>query len=88
MLNTTPLFDTTIIENQGAVNYNSDKGRIRIVHAWGYNEERQFVIDETGNIWKILEPVSFDEEMLLWIADNNTPEDTADDILVRVWRRA
>lgn len=88
MSNTTPLFDTTIIENQGTVNYDCDKGRIRIVHAWGYNEELGYVVDETGNIWKILGPVSFDEEMLLWIADNNTPEDTTDDILVRVWRRA
>ena len=88
MLNTTPLFDTTIIENQETVNYDCDKGRIRIVHAWGYNEELRYVIDETGNIWEILGPVSFDEEMLLWIADNNTPKDTTDDILVRVWRRA
>lgn len=88
MSNTTPLFDTTIIENQGAVNYDCDKGRIRIVHAWGYNEELRYVIDETGNIWEILGDVSLDEEMLLWIADSNTPEDVTDDILVRVWRRA
>ena len=88
MSNATPLFDTTIIENQKTVNYDFDEGRIRIVHAWGYNEEERLVVDETGNIWEILEPVSLDEEMLLWIADNNTPEDVTDDILVRVWRKA
>ena len=38
MSNTTPLFDTTIIENQKTVNYDCDKGRIRIVHAWGLYE--------------------------------------------------
>ena len=88
MSNTTPLFDTTIIENLKTVNYDFDEGRIRIVHAWGYNEEERLVVDETGNIWEIFEPVSLDEEMLLWIADNNTPEDVTDDILVRVWRKA
>lgn len=88
MSNIAPLFDTTIIENQKTVNYDCDKGRIRIVHAWGYNEEERLVVDETGNIWEILEPVSLDEEMLLWIADNNTPEDVTDDVLVRVWRQA
>ena len=88
MSKATPLFDTTIIENQKTVNYDFDEGRIRIVHAWGYNKEERLVVDETGNIWKIFEPVSLDEEMLLWIADNNTPEDVTDDMLVRVWRKA
>ena len=82
------LFDTAIIEAQGCINYDTDKGRIRFVHAWGYDEEQHLVEDETGNLWEILEDVIKDEAMLLWIADNNTPEDVTDDIIIRVWREA
>ena len=82
------LFDTTIIEAQGCINYDTDKGRIRFVHAWGYDEEQHLVEDETGNLWEILEEVRKNEAMLLWLADNNTPEDVTDDIIIRVWREA
>lgn len=85
---TSTLFDTTIIEKQGCINYDTDKGRIRFVHAWGYDEEQHLVEDETGNLWEVLEDVRKDEAMLLWIADNNTPEEVADDIIIRVWREA
>lgn len=82
------LFDTTIIEAQGCINYDTNKGRIRFVHAWGYDEEQHLVEDETGNLWEILEEVRKNEAMLLWLADNNTPEDVTDDIIIRVWREA
>lgn len=82
------LFDTTIIEAQGCITYDTDKGTIRIVHAWGYDEEQHLVEDETGNLWEIIEDVRKDEAMLLWIADNNTPEDVTDDRIIRVWREA
>ena len=85
---TSTLFDTTIIEKQECINYDTDKGRIRFVHAWGYDEEQHLVEDETGNLWEVLEDVRKDEAMLLWIADNNTPEEVADDIIIRVWREA
>lgn len=85
---TSTLFDTTIIEKQECINYDTNKGRIRIVHAWGYDEEQHLVEDETGNLWEIIEDVRKDEAMLLWIADNNTPEEVADDIIIRVWREA
>jgi hypothetical protein len=85
---TSTLFDTTIIEKQECINYDTDKGRIRFVHAWGYDEEQHLVEDETGNLWEVIEDVRKDEAMLLWIADNNTPEDVTDDIIIRVWREA
>ena len=85
---TTPLFDTTIIDAQGCITYGAEKGNIRIVHAWGFDEEQHLVEDETGNLWEILEDVCTDEAMLLMIADNNTPEDVTDDHIIRVWREA
>jgi hypothetical protein len=85
---TTPLFDTAIIDAQGCITYDSEKGKIRIVHAWGFDEEQHLVEDETGNLWEILEDVCKDEAMLLMIADNNTPEDVTDDHIIRVWREA
>lgn len=82
------IFDTSFLDKMGSITYDTDKGIIRIVHAWGYDEKERLVEDETGNLWEITEKVVKDEEMLLWIADNNTPDDYKDDIIVRVWRQA
>ena len=77
-------FDTSIIEDNWCGNFCD--GTIRMVGAWQY--ERQLVEDETGNVWYIEEPVQADDFLLLWIADNHTPNDTEDDIIVKVWREA
>ena len=77
-------FDTSIIEDNWCGNFSD--GTIRMVGAWQY--ERQLVEDETGNVWYIEEPVQADDFLLLWIADNHTPNDTEDDIIVKVWREA
>ena len=77
-------FDTSIIEDNWCGNFSD--GTIRMVGAWQY--ERQLVEDETGDVWYIEEPVQADDFLLLWIADNHTPNDTEDDIIVKVWREA
>ena len=83
-----PLFDTTIIDAQGAITYDDDKGRIRIVHAWGFDKDENLVEDETGNLWGVDVEFEHDEALLLMIADNNTPNDLTDDYVLRVWREA
>lgn len=82
------LFDTTIIEAQGAITYDDGKGRIRIVHAWGFSKDENLVEDETGNLWGVDIEFENDEALLLMIADNNTPNDLTDDYVLRVWREA
>lgn len=77
-------FDTSIIENNWCGGFCD--GTIRMVGAWQY--ERQLVEDETGDVWYIEEPVQADDFLLLWIADNHTPNNTEDDIIVKVWREA
>ena len=77
-------FDTSIIEDNWCGNFSD--GTIRMVGAWQY--ERQLVEDETGNVWYIEEPVQADDFLLLWIADNHTPDNAEDDIIVKVWREA
>lgn len=77
-------FDTSIIEDNWCGDFCD--GTIRMVGAWQY--ERQLVEDETGNVWYIEEPVQADDFLLLWIADNHTPDNTEDDIIVKVWREA
>ena len=77
-------FDTSIIEDNWCGNFCD--GTIRMVGAWQY--ERQLVEDETGNVWYIEEPVQADDFLLLWIADNHTPDNAEDDIIVKVWREA
>lgn len=77
-------FDTSIIEDNWCGNFSD--GTIRMVGAWQY--ERQLVEDETGDVWYIEEPVQADDFLLLWIADNHTPNNTEDDIIVKVWREA
>lgn len=75
-------FDTSIIEDNWCGDFSD--GTIRMVGAWQY--ERQLVEDETGNVWYIEEPVQADDFLLLWIADNHTPDNAEDDIIVKVWR--
>lgn len=78
-------FDTSIIEDNWYGDFSD--GTIRMVRAWQY--ERQLVEDETGDVWYIEEvAVQADDCLLLWVADNHTPNDTMDDIIVKVWREA
>ena len=61
-------------------------GTVRMVGAWE-NADGQ-IIDEQGNVWEITEKYEKNDLLLLWIADNGTVEDAADDVIVKVWREA
>ena len=66
-------------------------GNIRMVGAWvkGYEGNTVLIEDETGNIW-MMDDCHIDDDafLLLWLADNNTPDKTTDDIIIKVWREA
>lgn len=42
--------------------------------------------DETGNIW-MMDDYYIDDDafLLLWLADNHTPNNVQDDLIIRVW---
>lgn len=58
-------------------------GTVRMLGGWYYDANH--VEDETGNIWEIDVPVNEDDFLLLWIADNYTPDKVEDDIIIKVW---
>lgn len=77
-------FDTSIIEQEWCGGFTD--GTIRMVGAWWYADG--VVEDEQGQLWGIDVPVSNEDFLLLWIADNNTPNNTTDDIIIKTWREA
>ena len=77
-------FDTSIIEQEWCGGFTD--GTIRMVGAWWYADG--VVEDEQGQLWGIDVPVTNEDFLLLWIADNNTPNNTTDDIIIKVWREA
>ena len=77
-------FDTSIIENQWCSGF--EDGTVRMVGAWWYAEG--VVEDEQGQLWGIDQQVTQEDFLLLWIADNHTPNNTIDDVVIKVWREA
>lgn len=77
-------FDTSIIENNWCGGF--EDGTVRMVGAWWYADG--VVEDEQGQLWGIDQEVSMEDFLLLWIADNNTPNNTTDDLIIKVWREA
>jgi hypothetical protein len=75
-------FDTSVIEQEWCGGFTD--GTIRMVGAWWYADG--VVEDEQGQLWGIDVPVSNEDFLLLWIADNNTPNNTTDDIIIKTWR--
>lgn len=64
------------------------EGNIRMVGAWvaGYKDTTTIIEDETGNFWKMEDVyIDGDEFILLWIADNHTPKDVKDDLIIKLW---
>lgn len=59
-------------------------GNIRMIGAWRYSDG--VVEDEQGQLWKVYETVSEEDFLLIWIADNNTPDDITDDIVIKIWK--
>ena len=78
------VFDTSIIENEWCGGFSD--GTIRMVGAWYYTDG--VVEDEQGQLWGVEASVTAEDFLLLWIADNNTPNKTTDDIIIKVWREA
>ena len=63
-------------------------GNIRMVGASvkGYEGNTVLIEDETGNIWMMDDYyIDDDEFLLLWLADNHTPENVEDDLIIKVW---
>ena len=77
-------FDTSIIEAQWCGGFCD--GTVRMVGAWWYADG--VVEDEQGQLWGIEQSINTDDFLLLWIADNNTPNNTTDDLIIKVWREA
>lgn len=77
-------FDTSIIENNWCGDFCD--GTIRMVGAWWYADG--VVEDEQGQLWAVEQSINTDDFLMLWIADNNTPNNTTDDLIIKVWREA
>ena len=77
-------FDTTPIEQAWCGGFID--GTVRMVGAWWYADG--VVKDEQGQLWGIEQSIDKEDFLLLWIADNNTPDKTTDDIIIKVWREA
>ena len=77
-------FDTTLIEQAWCGGFTD--GTVRMVGAWWYADG--VVEDEQGQLWGIEQGIDKEDFLLLWIADNNTPDKTTDDIIIKVWREA
>lgn len=78
------VFDTSIIETQWCPGFSD--GVIRMVGAWWYADG--VVEDELGQLWAVEQSFEQTDFLLLWIADNNTPNNTTDDVVIKVWREA
>ena len=76
--------DTTPIEQAWCGGFTD--GTVRMVGAWWYADG--VVEDEQGQLWGIEQSIDKEDFLLLWIADNNTPDKTTDDIIIKVWREA
>lgn len=78
------MFDTSIIEQEWCSGFID--GTVRMVGARWY--ANGVVEDEQGQLWGIEQSIDKEDFLLLWIADNNTPDKTTDDIIIKVWREA
>lgn len=78
------MFDTSIIEAQWCGGF--EDGTVRMVGAWWYADG--VVEDEQGQLWGIEQNINTDDFLMLWIADNNTPNNPTDDVIIKVWREA
>lgn len=61
-------------------------GNIRMIGAWRYADG--VVEDETGMLWKVYADITPEDFLLIWIADNNTPDNPTDDMVIKIWREA
>lgn len=78
------MFDTSAIEARWCGGF--EDGTVRMVGAWWYADG--VVEDEQGQLWSIEQNINTDDFLMLWIADNNTPNNPTDDVIIKVWREA
>ena len=78
------VFDTSVIEAQWCGGFSD--GVVRMVGAWWYADG--VVEDELGQLWAVEQSFEQTDFLLLWIANNNTPNNTTDDVVIKVWREA
>ena len=78
------LFDNSIIEDQWCKGVYT--GKVRTLGGWWYTDG--VVEDEQGNLWDVECEVTTEDFLLLWIIDNDTPTNYADDEIIKVWREA
>ena len=77
------MFDTSWIEEAWC--QGEEFGTIRMIGAWKYADG--IVRDEQGCLWAVDIPgVTEEDFLLLWLADNHTPDKTTDDIIIKTWR--
>ena len=81
-----PMFDTSILETWC---HDESLGTVRMVGGVVHGREGDVwtLHDEQGNAWTVEDLHNMQQHgwMLLWIADNNTTEDTTDDVIVKLW---
>ena len=65
-----------------------DDGTVRVVSAEVYEKQGDITTleDSAGNLWDV-EGVDIEDNasVLLWLADNHTPKDITDDVIVEVY---
>lgn len=79
-------FDTSVLESWDG---DFSDGKIRMIGAWLYGQDNNgdpIVVDEKGELWTLSGyEVTSDDFLLLWIVDNNSPENVHDDIVLKIW---
>lgn len=68
-------------------------GAIRMIGAWVFNHEPSndtwVLQDESGELWVVRNrELDEDDFLLLWLADNGTPDNVEDDLIIKVWKEA
>lgn len=68
-------------------------GTIRMIGAWVFNHEPSndtwVLQDESGELWVVRNrELDEDDFLLLWLADNGTPDNVEDDLIIKVWKEA
>lgn len=73
--------DTSVIEEKWDGNFSD--GNIRMLSAWYYADG--VIEDEEGQLWATDFSIDISDFLLIWIADNHTPDNCKDDIIVKIW---
>ena len=78
----TEIFNTASIEKQ--FEYGFEEGACRIELSWARPDG--LLETYSGSVWEVTEEFPIGTQVLLWIADNHTPEDITDDVIVWMWK--